>query len=75
MKCQTDNNCQCQNLAKACIPTIMAAAAGALTTYLCQSENRKRVFAKVKDWVNSLKVSTTQAIKVTQAIKAEEEAE
>lgn len=50
---------KCQQLVKACIPTIMGAAAGALTTYLCKTENRRHVFTKVKDWMNSLKVSVT----------------
>ena len=63
MKCQSEeSSCQCQQLAKACIPTIMGAAAGALATYLCQTENRKRVFNTIKGWVNSVKVSTTATV-------------
>jgi len=59
MKCQSDN----------IVPIVTTAVASALTTYLCQSENRKKMFTKVKDWVNSLKVSTTQAIKVEEEAK------
>lgn len=55
MKCPSDS----------IAPIVTTAVTSALATYLCQSENRKRVFIKVKDWMNSLKVSVTRNNKTT----------